>query len=126
MDHEKAQFAWRYYVGLLAVLMAVSVFTLEGWLDLASWAVGWVGLAGLWGYTCRRRLGHRYFWAAYLGAFVASICYGVLAVLSAPAEWRVISTVIFAICGTLVLPLLYGLWLYAFRRPGIRQQRDAY
>lgn len=127
MEEEKIRFAWWYYFWLMVVLTATG--PLMGMEDLGAWlewALGIVGLVGLWGYLRRRPVGPRMFWRAYFGYTIAIILYGASGFLEVKSELLGWFFGIWVLLMALVFPCLLALWRYAFRSPDIwRRDREA-
>ena len=129
MNPEKKQFAWWFYFWFLIALAAISPFfwpmDLLGW---AHWGFELVGILGLWGYLRRHPIVHLQLWRAYFLAVIVSLLYsGFRAILGDPPDpfsglvWYGFVAVVMLLVGVITVPLLIGLWRYAFRSPRIWQ-----
>lgn len=126
MDREKIAFAWWYYFWLITALSIASLFFIQGWLDALHVLAGVPALVGLWAYLRKRRVLHRYFWAAYFLYNVGVGIWDVVATVSDSGEafqvfgataWLLFA--LMALVTALMFPLYLALWRYAFRSPQI-------
>ena len=129
MDPEKTRFAWWFYFWFLVALATISPFfgPLDpvGW---AQWSFELVGIAGLWGYLRRKPIVHLQLWRAYFLAVIVSLLYGGFsAIFGDPPDpfsgvaWHGFLAVVTLFVWVITVPLLVGLWRYAFRSPSIWQ-----
>lgn len=130
VDLEKKRFAWWFYFWFLIVLSVIapviSPLDRAGWIH---WGFELVGIVGLWGYLRRRPLLHLQIWRAYFFAAILSLLYGsVMALLGEPPDpfsgigWYGLAAVVVVLAVIVAVPLLIGLWRYAFRSQSIWQR----
>jgi hypothetical protein len=124
---DKKQFAWWCYFWFLVALAAITPFVwppdLSGW---AQWGFELVGIVGLWGYLRRRPVVHLQLWRIYFFGVIASLIYSSIASFSekppdpfSGMSWYGLVVAVMVLVIIITIPLLVGLWRYAFRSSGI-------